>query len=234
MQISISLFLLWVFLPTAYSQQATGRLGHLPPREQQANSLFRELVMSHPEQAVSKQLFGWITNRVVALSYQSDQLPPEMAAELVLIGGKYVPVIAINPEFMLRLGNFNRIEDKKYKQLVLFHEFTHIANHFSGIAPMATNTFDPTTAAERARNTWHSEWLAVKAEWELAKKMNVRHLMSTVQQEIEKYGEQRGLLEAFYKMLTASGSGISIKGSHLLRPTWEKLYLQAKEELRRK
>jgi hypothetical protein len=218
------------FVVATMTSGQTGRFGHLTDYEQQAEVKFRELVRNHPEPSISKQLNEWLITRTVHLSFQTDHAPPEMAAVPVLVGDKYILVLAVNPQFMLGSTNFNKTEATKYKQLVIYHEYTHLANHLSGKAIMATGTFDQSTAAARAQNLWNSEWLATKAEWELAKRMNAKYLMPSISKSVQQHGEERGFFEAFYGLLMANAMDVS-KGTYLLRPAWGKIYEREKAKL---
>ena len=210
--------------------QTTGRRASLTPQQQQVDTILVELVRTHPIQKMASDFQGWRKNGILYLSYQSDIMPPEMASELALVNGRQVPVITINPSFLLRLTNFNKVEDTKYKHLVIFHEVAHVANHLSGAAPMEPAGFKPDEAAKRATNVWKSEWYATKAEWELAKRIDGKHLMAAIQKEVALYGEEKGFLEGFYKLIMGADE-ISNKVA-LLRPTWKQIYLQELKKLK--
>lgn len=221
-----ALFLLLTLSAQIVFGQGRGRMGHLSPLQWQANEVLKKLIRNHPEPGIRNELDQWITNKVVYLSYQSDKMPPEMGAELCLVGDRNVLVLVINPEFLVRPSKPNVIDDLKYKQLVLFHEYTHIANHLSHKAKMETTMFDKKTAPQKALNMWNSEWFATEAEWILAKKLNAKHLVPSIDLEIKKHGEQVGFLEGFYKMI--SNSATISNGPQYLRPTWQKIYRQRK------
>jgi hypothetical protein len=218
------LSLLLLTIPATIIDGGTGHLAGLSVLQRQAHQTLRGLVVNHPKMEVRIELNAWIANKKVFLSYQSDQMPPEMGAEIVRINGKYEIVLVVNPSFLVREWSINKLEDLRYKQLVLFHEYTHIANHISGKAMMEARGFRKETAPQRAKNMWDSEWLAVEAEWRFAKEIGATRLMPSIYRETQKYGEQIGFLEGFYKSLANSVS--SSNGLEYLRPTWRTIYEQ--------
>lgn len=205
--------------------QGKGRPGKLTEVQKQANQILYDLVQTHPDQKMKGEFNGLMSAKTIFLSYQSDRMPEEMAVEIASVGGVHRPVLVINPEFLIRPKRQNRMEDKTYKQLVIIHEYAHIENHLSGKVKLQLGSFKEADATSRATNVWASEWFAVTAEWNLAKRIGARNLMPTIKKNVEKYGEQRGFLEGFYQAIMHSSPEIS-RGAHLLRPIWQQIYLQ--------
>lgn len=215
---------LFTFLIISFGQ-GKGQPGNLTEVQRRANHILWDLVQTHPDQKMRDEFNRLMKTKTVFLSYQTDRMPPEMAAEIVLIGGTHKPVLVINPEFLIRPKYQNKMEDKAYKQLVIIHEYTHIENHLSGTIALQFAPFKEADAHGRAMNVWKSEWFAVVAEWKLAKQIRARHLVPYIQRNVQKYGEQRGFLEGFYQAIMHNGSEIS-RGAHLFRPVWKQIYLQ--------
>lgn len=200
--------IIWLMLGTvpAFAQSAVGKRAQLTQSGQMVNEKLRRLVTNHPDPGVKVELNNWIANGTVWISYNSDRMPPEMAAELVSIDGKNRPVLVVNPNFILRSRSFDFKEDQFYKELVIYHEYIHLKEHLTGknLLPSPVSAKD-SKAVEKAMNQlWDGEFSATHAEWHLAKRLGREHLMGRVKKSIRENGETLGFLNAFYQSLIRS------------------------------
>lgn len=201
--------------------------------QRQASIYLKNLVETHPDQNLRENFNKWLTTKSLFISFESDIMPNEMATELVRINSKLVPVLVVNPDFLARFSRFGP-NDRVYKQLVLIHEYTHIADHIFGKIFLRTGKFlIGENIASRAENIWQGEWSAETAEWNLAKKLNQRHLMLTIDSNIRKYGEQKGFLVGFYKLLAQAEHTKDKEALVSMRKVWASIYQKEIAKLER-
>ncbi|MDO8490166.1 MAG: hypothetical protein Q7S47_01995 [bacterium] len=202
-----------------------------PQAVQQGMLVLRRLVETHPDLLVRRTLSGWIGSGVISISMESDLMPSEMAMEIVKINGAELLVLVANPNFLLRRQLATQKDDMLYKQLVIYHETTHAADHLAGrirLTPAITPN-DPKMIAAKARSLWMAEYSATFAEWKLAKKISATHLMSNIKKSIAIHGERRGFLEAFAPLMFR---GAMVSNPAPFLPTWKKMYQEEKKRLR--
>ncbi len=199
-----------------------------------ANRMLRDLIKNHPDEELRAELDRWIREGAVYLTEQLEGRPAEMVVGLVPVGADHKPVVMMNPEWLTGTAGRDATTDRRYKELVVYHEYIHLKDHFNGTHPLMLMSIDPIRAqaerVERAQSIWIAEYRAVRAEWEYAKRMGLQELMSDIlRATVEFGGEERGVLEAFHRRLTSNQSRVT-STPDLFRATWDDMYAA---ELRR-
>ena len=188
-----------------------------------ARQTLYELVDGHPRKEIRQELRQWLDSGRVWISFQSDLMPEEMAIELVNVDTGPVPVQVINPAFIIKPQFFDLHRDRRYKELVIYHSYDRLKNHFTGVLPLRSSIFEPgETIKNRAEYVWQEQFSGVSAEWKLAKELNVESLMPVIQVAVKSFGEQEGFLEGFYRLITTMRDHVHDIDKFI--PYWDALY----------
>ena len=220
------------FAACAFAQTGT-RSVPLTTIDVRARNQLRELVQTHPRFEVRSGLNEWIITGKVFLATQADRLPPEMEVALVMTEGRRIPTLVVNPVFITGISNFDRRKDLLYKQLVLWHEFQHLANHFSGAVPLRPDSLQPgESVSDRARYVWQSEHRATRQEWLLAKEWHAEELLPAIAQWVTLLGEEKGFLRGFFELMKATAPVITSEPQVFI-PLWQGIYEKEMQALPR-
>ena len=215
-------FLTLLLSGTELTAQGTGRYATtMTEEERKAREAVQGLVATHPDSQVRKDLTRWLSRGELVVVTDTDLMPPEMSVEPITLNGTSVLAWIINPSFPLTITHFDRRQDTSYKYLVIYHEYQHMKEHFSGAPLRPAELMPGETKEARHRALWESEYRALRREWEFAQRLGVPYLMADVEESVKKFGPEYGFLEAFYRRIKGADLTTDPKES---RVYWQKLY----------
>lgn len=185
-----------------------------------AESALETLIREHPHPEVSKTLDRWIRDKRVYLSFSGDSMPPDITVNFSLWGKRRVPVLVANPDFLLSRRRLSRDDEKVDRELILFHEYVHLRDHFSGTIKLRRQPRTESEITDYAKFLWRSESSAFHAQWHYARERGLTHLMPWFEAAIYQYGEKRGMLEAVHRTLSEN----VLLEKERLRKVWGGMY----------
>lgn len=217
---------LLVFLGAALQLWAQPRINMA--RAAEAQSKIQRLVEEHPEPLVSRDLLGWVKTGKV--KFAINRILPEMSSSLEATRNGPQIYLWCNQDYLLEVPPVSRPADKQaLLRLVIYHEAKHISDHIQGnykLRPLFPKKGE--VPPDLAQRMWDMEWSAVSAEWELAKKWDVRYLVPVIAEATRNVDNPRSFLEGFYRLQMA-GTGVLLDPS--LGPQYRAIYEREKAKI---
>lgn len=210
------------------------QITHAVPKPTNPSEVLRDLVQNHPRVEIREELNQWIEQARVSLSFKFNVDVSEMSVALWEVNGAYTPVLFMNTKWMLGSDLEDPKRDRRYKELVLYHEYSHLRDHFDNVIPIDPLGVDVDYVENNleafAEKIWKAEYRATFAEWELARELGVLSLMPRYPKEVN----QLEFLDAFYAVFSKSEANISDERLlPRLRAVWKKIYAREKKQMHR-
>ncbi len=228
--IKVILILIYLlFISNLIAAQSPVRLAAPNMRNILASELLRDLLRNHPDQWVRNELYSIINSGKIALSFNAIGKDSEMALSQLPYNGTWLVILGINPDFLLEKRFPDTGTDKRYKQLVIYHEAIHIQNHLSGLILIPQSEKVPDE--KEANRIWDSEYAATRLEIEFAKRLGWNDLIDPVlRKTLGTIKEPIAHLDMLYQALILEHLP-HLPKSDVFEKTWKKRYQDQRSRL---
>jgi len=194
-----------------------------------ARDALQTLIQEHPSASVREDLDRWIVDHDILLSFTTRESVAEIAVALVEFEAQLQPVMIMNSDWMVDTRYSDPERDRRYKELVVFHEYWHLKDHFDGVVelPRLQLNIDDARARieELARRMWTAESRASYEEWKLATRLGVTDLMSWAPQPGDDENSEAAFLDAFYdRIMESDRHALDPRLKDAMHAEWKKIH----------
>ena len=205
---------------------------------EQTTDLLRDLLENHPSPDVRGELQRWIKEKTIAYSISADAITHQMSVILYAVDGKLSPVLVINPKWFLNSISGDEKRDRHYKELVLYHEYIHLRDHFRGeikLLPLQLARADvEQNLAEYAQRFWRAEYSARKAEVAFALEQGWGDVLDAPWNRADVQQDERKFLDAFFDLMGKTDQNVSDeKLLPRFRSSWQEIFDAERQRLQR-